>query len=74
MGLFEAYKFVEKAAMSYMGKDIERMKREFKRNVQQKSNDELRKMARNMEQEENANPQLMAIVREEMQRRGLGRN
>lgn len=71
MGLYEVYKFIEKAAISYMGGEIERRTREYKREIRYKSDDEIRKIARKIEEGEYSGSPLIPIVREEMRRRGI---
>lgn len=71
MGLLDVYKFVEKAAMSYMGGEIERMTRDFKRDIQYKSDDEIREIAHKIQNGEYGNAPVAPIVREEMRRRGM---
>ena len=62
MGLFEAYKFVEKAANAHM----ETMANDFRRSLKRKSDAEIAQIARKVE-----SPQLQAVVYEEMARRGM---
>lgn len=72
MGLYEVYKFVEKKAVSYMGGEIERRTREFKRTIRDRSDDELRALARKIEEGEySSNTPYTPILREEMRRRGM---
>lgn len=62
MGLFEAYKFVEKAASAHM----ETMADDFRRSIRRKSDAEIKQLAHKLE-----SPQLQAIVYDEMARRGI---
>ena len=71
MGLYKVYKFIEKDAISYMGGEIERMTREYKRDIRYKSDDEIREIARKIENGEYGSTPLTPIVREEMRRRGM---
>lgn len=68
MGLFE---FIGEAFMSYMGGEIERMTRDFKRDIRYKSDDEIREIAHKIQNGEYGNAPLAPIVREEMRRRGM---
>lgn len=71
MGLFEVFKFIGDTAVSFMGSEIETMVRNYKREIRYKSDDEIREIARKIENGEYPNTQFTPIVREEMRRRGM---
>ncbi|EOS52175.1 hypothetical protein FMM75_17995 [Lachnospiraceae bacterium MD335] len=71
MGLFEVFKFIGDTAVSFMGSEIETMVRNYKREIRYKSDDEVREIARKIENGEYPNTQFTPIVREEMRRRGM---
>ena len=54
-----------------MGSEIETMVRNYKREIRYKSDDEVREIARKIENGEYPNTQFTPIVREEMRRRGM---
>ena len=62
MGLFEVFKFIGDTAVSFMGSEIETMVRNYKREIRYKSDDEVREIARKIENGEYQRLMIMGLL------------